>query len=208
MTASCPRIVTGLAFACALALAPQRARAESCTYSVDPSAIGVTWTAFKFTDKTAVKGRFNATKVSGPTSAPSLQALAKGLSMDIDGMSVETDNPARNATISQFFFGVFQPAGKIQASVADVKGDEAKGTIDMKITMNGVTRVVPFAYTATPAGEVEAKGSFDMMDFQLGNAHESIHRTCEEQHKGTDGVSKTWTDVGVTVKGRFAANCA
>jgi len=197
-----------LALLCVLALAPRTAAAEKCTYSVDPNAIGVTWTAFKFTERTAVNGRFNSMKVSGPTSASSPMALAKGLSMDIDGLSVETDNPARNATISEFFFGVFKPAGKIQASVAEVKGDEAKGTIDMKITMNGVTHVVPFAYTATPDGQVEAKGSFDMMDFKLGEAHDTIHKTCEEQHKGTDGVSKTWTDVGVTLKGKFAKACA
>lgn len=198
---------TLLALAGTLALAPQRAGAEKCTYSVDPGGIAITWTAFKFTDKTAVNGRFNTMKVSGPTSASSPIALAEGLSMEIDGLSVETDNPARNATISEFFFGVFKPAGKIQASVAEVKGDESKGTIDMKITMNGVARVVPFTYTATPAGEVEAKGSLDMMDFKLGEAHESIHEACEEQHKGTDGVSKTWTDVGVTLKGKFAKAC-
>jgi len=201
-------LVPTFALALALGLAPTAAHAEKCTYSVDPGAIAVTWTAFKFTDKTAVTGRFNTTKVDGPRSASSPIELAKGLSMEIDGASVETDNPARNATIGEFFFGQFKPGPKIAASVQDVKGDDAKGTIDMEITMNGTSRVVPFAYTATPEGVVEAKGAFDMMDFALGDAHASIHRTCEEQHTGKDGVSKTWTDVEVLVKGSFTKRCA
>jgi hypothetical protein len=208
MTVSFRALIPATTLALVLVLAPAAARAEKCTYSVDPDAIAVTWTAFKFTDKTAVTGRFNTTKVSGPTSASSPMALAKGLEMEVDGTSVETDNPARNATIGEFFFAKFKPAGKIEAAVQSVEGDEAKGTIGMKITMNGVSRVVPFAYTATPAGAVEAKGAFDMMDFALEDAHDSIHRTCEEQHTGKDGVAKTWTDVEVLVKGSFAKSCS
>lgn len=197
-----------VAFSLGLALGPAQAAAETCTYSVDPNGISLVWTAFKFTEKTAVNGKFNVRTVSGPTSASSPIELARGLAMEIDGASVETDNPARNATIGEFFFGKLAPSAKIQASVADVKGDEGKGTIDMKIAMNGVTRVVPFAYTATPAGEVTAKGSIDMLDFALKDAHDSIHQTCEELHKGEDGVSKTWTDVDLTVTGKFTKSCA
>ena len=86
-----------------------------------------------------------------------------------------------------------------------MQGDDQKATIEMKITMNGVSRVVPFAYTATPEGEVVAKGSIDMLDFALKDAHDSIHQTCEELHRGKDGVSKTWTEVDLTVTGRFAS---
>jgi len=71
-----------------------------------------------------------------------------------------------------------------------------------------VTRVVPFAYTVTPAGEVTAKGSIDMLDFALKDAHDSIHQTCEELHKGQDGVSRTWTDVDLTLTGKFTKSCA
>lgn len=196
-----------VALALGLALASPAA-AETCTYAVDPNGISLVWTAFKFSEKTAVNGKFNTRTVSGPTSASSPIELARGLSMEIDGASVETDNPARNATIGEFFFGKFKPSAKIQASVAGVKGDDQKGTIDMKVTMNEVSRVVPFAYTVTPAGEVTAKGSIDMLDFALKDAHDSIHQTCEELHKGKDGVSKTWTDVDLTLTGKFTKSCA
>lgn len=200
--------VANLALILALALSPGIAAAEKCTYSVDPNGISVVWTAFKFTEKTGVNGHFNTRKVSGPTSAPSPIALAKGLSMEIDATSVDTDNPARNATIGEFFFGKFKPSAKIEASVADVQGGDQMGVIVMKITMNGVTRAVPFKYTATQEGEVVAKASIDMLDFALKDAHDSIHQTCETQHTGKDGVSKTWTDVDLTVSGKFAKSCS
>jgi len=197
-----------VAFSLGLLLGSGPAAAETCTYSVDPNGVSLVWTAFKFTEKTAVNGKFNTRTVSGPTSASSPVELARGLSMEIDGASVETDNPARNATIGEFFFGKLKPSAQIRASVADVKGDDRKGTIDMKITMNEVSRVVPFAYTVTPEGEVTAKGSIDMLDFALKDAHDSIHQTCEELHKGADGVSKTWTDVDLTLTGKFTKSCA
>jgi len=203
-----PLRLATLALTLGLALAPGLAVAEKCTYSVDPNGIGVVWTAFKFTEKTAVNGKFNTRVVSGPTTASSPVELAKGLAMEIDATSVETDNPARNATISEFFFGKFKPNAKIQAAVAGVKGDDRQGTIDIKITMNGVARVVPFAYTAAPEGEVVAKGSIDVLDFALKDAHDSLHQACDEKHKGADGVSKTWTEVDLTVSGKFAKSCS
>jgi len=202
------RRLATFALSFALVLAPRLAAAEKCTYSVDTNGIAVVWTAFKFTEKTGVNGKFNTRTISGPTSASSPMALAKGLSIEIDGTSVETDNPARNATIGEFFFGTFKPSAKILASVTEVKGDEQQGTIDMKITMNGVSRAVPFAYSATPEGAVVAKASIDMLDFALKDAHDSIHRTCEQLHTGKDGVSKTWTDVDLTVSGKFAKSCS
>lgn len=51
-----------LASCLALALAPGSSAAADCTCSVDPGKIDVIWTAFKFTDKTAVSGRFNTRK--------------------------------------------------------------------------------------------------------------------------------------------------
>lgn len=201
-----------LAASCALALgasallAPTVADA-ACTYSVGPDAVKVEWTAFKLTEKVGVTGTFNTATLSGPTQSDSLVALAKGLSMKIDGASVESNNPGRNATISQFFFQKFTPPSEISGKVASVNGDDTKGTLHVAITMNGTTKIVPFAYTISDAHEVEATATIDMMDFALRKAFNSLHMACEEQHTGKDGVSKTWTDVGLKLSGKFAASC-
>ncbi len=181
--------------------------APTCTYSTDPKDIHLVWTAFKFSDKTPVKGRFNQAVVSGQPSGKSLAALMKGLRMEIDGSSVETDNPGRNATIQQFFFQKFMPPSQLSAMVSKAVGDDTQGTATLRISMNGVTRAVPFAYRATPEGTIEAKASIDMLDFKLKAAHESLHKACEDKHKGPDGVSKTWTQVDLLVTGKFSKQC-
>jgi polyisoprenoid-binding protein YceI len=184
-------------------------RAESaCTYSVGDDAVKVEWTAFKFTAKQGVTGSFNTAKLEGPKEASSLVRLAEGLSMEIDGASIESGNPGRNATISQFFFQQFTPSPTITGKVESVEGNDESGTLQVAITMNGTTRTVPFAYTISEANEVEAKATIDLMDFAMQKPFETLHQACEEQHIGEDGVSKTWTEVGLRLTGKFAETCA
>ena len=181
---------------------------STCTYQTDPKAIQMTWTAFKFTEKSAVKGRFNKLQAMGPSSADSLEKLITGLHMDIDGASVETDNPARNATIQQFFFEKFNPAFAIHAMATKLEGDEQKGTLTIHVKMNGVAKEVAFPYTVNAEGLLEAKGTIDMLDFGLQPAFDSLHQACEDLHKGKDGISKTWTQVDLSVSGRFQKSCS
>ncbi len=179
-----------------------------CTFSIATDAVKMEWTAFKFTDKTGVTGTFTKTTLAGPTSADSFTALATGLTMSIDAASIESNNPARNLTIREFFFEKFVPDPIIRGHATALRGDEKNGTIDIETTMNGVSRSVPFAYTIGADNAVEAKASIDMLDFKLEKAHASIHQTCEEQHRGPDGVSKTWTTVELALRGRFTKTCS
>ncbi len=198
-----------LAVSWAFLVGPGSAQADSaCTYSVAENGVKVEWTAFKLTEKVGVTGTFNTTKLSGPTNAGSLVDLAKGLSMEIDGASIESANPARNATISQFFFQEFAPSPSITGKVESVDGDDAKGTLQIAVTMNGTTKMVPFAYTISDDHEVVATATIDLMNFAAQKPFDSLHRACEEQHTGKDGVSKTWTDVGLKLSGQFAESCS
>jgi len=196
------------AAACVLATAPWSSPAgAACTYSVGKDAVKVEWTAFKLTTKVGVTGSFNTTRLSGPMEASSLTDLAKGLTMEIDGASIESGNPARNATISQFFFQTFVPSPTITGKVESVKGDDSKGTLEIAVTMNGTTKTVPFAYTISGAHAVEATATIDMMDFAMQKPFDTLHRACEEQHTGEDGISKTWTEVGLKLSGQFSEAC-
>ncbi|HKY61959.1 MAG TPA: YceI family protein [bacterium] len=187
------------------ACAPKK---SACTYQTDPKGIQIGWTAFKFTEKLAVKGRFNKFQAMGPGSADSLEKLLTGLHMDIDGASVETDNPGRNATIQQFFFEKFNPPSSIHAMATKVEGDDLKGTLTINLKLNGVAKDVAFPYTVAADGTLEAKGTIDMMDFGLQPAFDSLHQACEDLHKGPDGVSKTWTQVDLSVSGKFQKSCS
>jgi polyisoprenoid-binding protein YceI len=184
------------------------ARADAaCTYSIAPNAVKVEWTAFKFTEKKGVTGTFNTARLSGPTSAATLTDLAKGLSMEIDGASIESGDPARNATVSEFFFQQFKPTPKITGQAVEVTGDDKSGIVKIKISLNGTSQVVPFAYSIGDKGVVEAKGSVDMLDFALQSAYDTIHKACEEKHVGPDGISKTWTTVDLRLTGAYQEKC-
>jgi len=181
---------------------------ENCRYSTDPKEIKLQWTAFKTTQKVPVKGSFNTTVVSGSISASSLAQLATGLKMDIDGSTLESGDPGRNVTIQQFFFEKFNPPFKMSAAVGQFEGDDSKGNIMIDITMNDATQRIPFAYTATPDGTLTAKSAIDLMNFNLGEAFNSLHQACEVQHTGEDGVSKTWPDVDLMITAQFTKECS
>ena len=201
------KLSLGLSFLVLFAMGGCGPKKSACQYSTDPKAIQLVWTAFKFTEKTPVKGRFNKAEVSGKSSAPTLPELMKGLRIDIDGATVETDNPGRNATIQQFFFEKFNPPFKIQATIASVTGDEQKGSLQIKIDLNGAAKEIPFTYTVTPEGAVEAKGTIDILEFGLQPAFDSLHQACQDLHKGKDGVAKTWTQVDLSLTGNIEKEC-
>lgn len=180
---------------------------SACTYSTDPKDIQLQWTAFKFTEKAPVKGKFNKAEVKGKTSASSLAELVTGLHMDIDGATVETNDPGRNATVQQFFFEKFNPPSHIHAMATSLEGDDQKGSMAVNISMNGSAKDIPFAYTVGEDGVLVAQASIDMMDFGLQAAYDSIHKACEDKHTGKDGVSKTWTQVDLTLSGKFKKEC-
>lgn len=182
-------------------------KTPACTYSADPKDIKLEWTAYKFTTKKAVKGTFTGTHVTGPTSAKTLADLAMGLKMDIDGATFESGDPGRNVTVRDFFFKLFNPPFKMSAKVTQFNGNDSQGNMMIDITMNGVTKTIPFAYTATPDGVLTAKSGIDVMDFKLNSAFASLHDACEEMHTGEDGVSKTWPDVDISLVGKFKKEC-
>ena len=182
------------------------ANAKTCTYGITQDDVKVEWTAFKTTDKVAVKGSFNKMTLNGATSAKSLAALAEGLSMDIDGASIESGNPGRNVTVKQFFFEKFVPAHAMQAKVVKFTGNEKSGSIEIALSLNGVNKTLPFAYTVK-GNVLEAKATMKMFDFALQAAFDSIHATCKTLHTGKDGVAKTWDVVDLTVSGKFSKSC-
>lgn len=187
--------------------AKENPAASTCTYSTNPDQIKMQWTAYKFTEKAPVKGTFTSAQAKGPTSASSLSALAKGLRMSLDGATIDSGDPGRNITVKDFFFAKFNPPFKMEAWIKDLQGSDTQGNLMVVLQMNGVTKEVPFAYTATPEGEITAKGGINLMNWNLQPAFDSIHRACETLHTGKDGVSKTWDVVDLKITGKFKKQC-
>ena len=182
--------------------------APSCTYSANPADILLEWTGYKFTQKKGATGKFLNFKVEGGTSAATLADLMKGLSVSVDASAISTGDPARDATLQDFFFGKLNPPHQLTATIDKVEGDESKGTLSVRATMNGQSQVLPLAYTGDPqAGTITATGGLDILQFGAKPALDSIHETCVIQHTGEDGVAKTWNTVDLKLTGKYQKVC-
>ena len=51
-------------------------------------------------------------------------------------------------------------------------------------------------------------GNLDLLKVGEEAAWSSLHKSCETQHKGTDGVSKTWTEVELSATVETKGPCA
>ena len=66
----------------------------------------------------------------------------------------------------------------------------------MNLKMNGVQKKININYTVS--GQlVELEGKLNLDDWNAQSALESLSKACFDLHKGADGVSKTWNDVGI-----------
>lgn len=200
-----PVVIFGL-----FVLQPALAAKEVCHYQFDSSSVKVNWTAFKTTEKVAVNGTVKEVAFKTSEKAKSLKALVEKTSgsgkFDSEKKS-DSGNPARDATVFQKFFSLFAKQGEFSGSFAKLNGTDTEGKVDLKLSVNGKKTVVPMEYKVTAEGNFEATGSFDMMNLGMEKAHESIHTACEQLHKGKDGVSKTWTEIGLKIAAKLTKEC-
>jgi hypothetical protein len=177
-----------------------------CNYTITKLIPG--WTAYKTTQKVAVGGTFNSVKLSEMKPGGTLTAAFTGLSAEIEGASIESGNPARNATVAAAFFAKFAEQAKITAQITGASGDEKLGLFMINVTMNNVTRSLQLRHEGMKDGTLVAKTVINMLDFGLQGAFDSIHKTCEALHTGDDGVSKTWTEVELSITADVTKKCS
>ena len=186
--------------------AEKAAPAQTCTYTLAEAKPG--WTAYKTSDKAPVSGTFTSATLSPTKAGPSVAAALDGVTMTIDPASVSSGNEGRDKTLQDKYFGVFAPQTEFTVAVVAVKGDDAGGTVDLNIGMNGISKTLSFPYQVAPDGTLTAKTSMEMMDFGLQAAFDSIHEACKILHTGADGVAKTWTDVELSVTAKVIKSCS
>lgn len=202
------KLIPILAIQAAL-LIPQYTFAK-CTYSADLSKVKVEWTAFKTTAKAPVKGTFKAIEVKGLAKANDLKKLVQSWKATVDVASLETDNPARNVTLLESFFKKLNKV-EIAGKVKKFKGVE-QGTFDFELAFGGVKKAIPMEFTfeiekETRLHRMVAIGEMNISDFKANAALESLNKACIDLHKGTDGVSKTWDDVKLSLSVPLDKEC-
>jgi hypothetical protein len=109
-----------------------------------------------------------------------------------------TKDAGRDYKIKKFFFGIMENtkllSGKL--SLTDVTNGVAE------IKMNGITQKVPFTYTII-GKSFNMKATMNVTNWNASDALSSLNKVCIDLHRGADGVSKTWSEVGLNITSTF-----
>lgn len=167
---------------------------KTYTYSIDTSGIVVNWTAYKFTEKIGVSGKFDKIKLSTEKSSTSIEDLLKSSEITISTSSVNSANGIRDPKLRATFFKTFN-TDTIEGKILEVEA--AKGLLALK--MNTINNIIDYTYSYKK-DTIFISTHFDLTKWNGKNALQALNKECYDLHKGPDGISKLWPDVAVKIK--------
>ena len=170
----------------------KEAKKEGAKFSIEPTTITVNWTGYKTTDKIAVTGEFKEINITKSSKGATAVDALNGTEFNIPVSSLFSNNDERDTKLKTLFFGIMDATTSLTGILHLEKG--GKGSI--ALTMNGVTNNIPITYVVNEK-MVKIEGAMNLDNWNAQNALASLAKACFEQHKGADGVSKTWNEVGV-----------
>lgn len=130
--------------------------------------------------------------------------------VDIDAMSIDTSAdlnnmkakwPASMATLrnnntkNNFFKKFEKDPGKVSAKITKVEAN----SLQVAVTMNGVTKEIPFAYKVD-GDTLKAEGKVDVLAFNTSAAWSQFEKICKGFHHG-----KSWPEI--TLYFQVPASC-
>ncbi|EMY71359.1 YceI family protein [Leptospira vanthielii] len=199
------KIIHSILVLITLSAVAQLTAEENCTYEYDPSQTSLEWTAFKFTEKTGVKGKFDSIKVVGKQKDKSKFGAVKSLQFQIDSSSVNSGVPDRDGKIKKFFFGSVKGNKKISGTFSEITAGET-GTAKLNLRFGNSKTSVPVNFIWKD-DLVEVTGTVDVVTLGLQTGLGKLNVECNDLHKGSDGVSKLWPTVDVKVVSTLKKNC-
>ncbi|MGV3667460.1 MAG: YceI family protein [Leptospira bouyouniensis] len=170
---------------------------ENCVYEYDPTQTNLEWTAFKFTEKTGVKGKFDTIRVIGNTKDKSKFGVAEKIRFQIDSLSVNSSNPDRDSKIKKLFFGSVKGNQKLIGNFSEISAGET-GTAKLNLQFGKSKTIIPVNFV-WKENTVEVNGTVDVVTLGLSQGLNKLNAECNDLHKGADGVSKLWPTVDVKV---------
>lgn len=190
-------IIVGLSvFACLFFVAScggEEKTDESFKYAYNEESSVMEWTAFKYSNKTPVKGTFTKIKVTAISEASSAEDLVESLGFTIPVSSIETNDQSRNAKIIEFFFATIAT----EELSGRLKSIEKDGTAILEVKMNGITKDVKGTYTLKDTF-FALNATMNVLDFNADQAIANLNAACATNHTGEDGVLKLWSDVDLS----------
>jgi hypothetical protein len=177
---------------------PKQETTKQITYSIDANASEVHWTAYKTTDKKAVKGVFTKLNIINSTNSDTKQGVLNNLEFSIPVTSFFSKDETRDTKIKALFFGVMDNTSLISGTFSNLNGNDSKGTFILNLKMNNEIVAIPMTYEIEN-NIMSINGNIvNLMDWKMEKAFNSLHKACELLHTGEDGVSKTWEDVAIS----------
>lgn len=171
---------------------------SSATFVVKNATNEINFTAYKFTEKTPVGGQFKKVDILSGGEGATVKEAIHNTEFSIPVSSLFTKDTSRDFKITKFFFGVMDNTKLLSGKLTIT--DDANGVAEIK--MNGVTEKVPFTYTIAD-NKFSMQATMDITNWNASAALASLNKECEDLHKGTDGISKTWSDVALNITTTF-----
>jgi hypothetical protein len=182
------------------------AASSPCAYTYNAAPVEVLWVAYKYTDKTGVKGVFEEVTVSAKGTGASPVDVLNGAAISIVTSSSNSGDPTRDPKIQESFFGSLQSGETISGVITGADGNEQSGKLTADLTWNGVTKATEGSYSMTEQN-IELKFELNVSDWSATDALNALNKVCEDLHKGSDGKSVLWPDVTVFVSTSFQKDC-
>ena len=167
-------------------------------FIVDTNRSEINWTAYKTTDKVPVRGKFTKLNITKNSQGKTYAETLNGTEFSIPVSSVFSNNADRDYKLKTLFFGVMKNADFLSGIIHI--NDATSGYVDFD--MNGVVEKLAFAFTTTE-NAIHIRTIMDTSSWQAQSAIASINNACLELHKGSDGISKTWSDVSIELSVYF-----
>ncbi|WGH76753.1 YceI family protein [Tenacibaculum tangerinum] len=158
----------------------------------------INWTAYKTSEKVPVKGEFQKVTITAGGEASTAKEAIHNAEFSIPVSSVFTKDTSRDFKIRKFFFGVMDQTELLSGKL--VLENDSLGYANL--TMNGVTKKLPFKYTLNEK-TFNLNTTMKITDWQAEEALSSLNTACKDLHKGADGVSKTWDEVALNITSVF-----
>ncbi|TYP96451.1 YceI-like domain-containing protein [Tenacibaculum adriaticum] len=168
-------------------------------FSLKTSENTINFTAYKTTEKVPVKGIFKKVEITKGGEGNSIKEAINGTEFNIPVSGIETNDSTRNFKIQKFFFSVMENSLTLSGKL-NLEESADKGFAEF--TMNGITQKLPFEYTID-GKTFTMNTTMDVEKWNGQSAIASLNEACKDLHKGTDGVSKTWSEVAITIVSTF-----
>lgn len=178
-------------------------KVEVCSYELLPDSARVAWTAYKFTERVGVNGKFDSFQVQSATAkAENAKDLLNGLALKVLVSSLNSANPERDAKIKKSFFGTMTASDTLSGSIKEVGTDSL--TISFK--MNGIEKDLKASYQISDT-EIMLMSDININTWNAGKSLAELNKVCKELHKGTDGKSILQPDVKLIISAPLKKVC-